>query len=61
MFERKDMEGKRDYLEFTAFFMSLRLSYSQIEKIGYFLKKFANMHRLEFLQKSNFPKRISQN
>ena len=41
----KDREDTRGYLEFIAFLMSLKLSYLQIEKIGFFLK--------DLLQKKN--------
>jgi len=57
----KDIQKKKAYLEFIAFLMSLKLSYSQIDKIGYYLKDLALRGRLNFLIKSNFSQeRISK-
>jgi len=54
----KGIEETRDYLEFIAFLMSLKLSYSQIEKVGFYLKDYALKKRLEFLKKFAFSQEV---
>lgn len=47
-------EKTKAYLEFTGFLLTLKLSYAQIEKIGYKLKDLACSKRLDFVKYHSF-------
>jgi len=50
----RDREDKRDYLEFVGLLLSMKLSYSQIEKLGSYMADLALANRLTFLKGQSF-------
>jgi len=53
--------NEKNFLEFIAFAVSLRLSYSQISKLGTFLKTFDQEGRLNFLKEQYFDEEVISN
>ena len=52
-----DEKDTKDFIEFTAFLISQRLSFSQIEIIGKYLQKAFKENKLKFLSRQNFDQR----
>jgi len=54
--EEKKENDKKGFLEFIAFMVKERLSYSQIQRIGDFLKEIYKENGLSFLKNSSFDR-----
>ena len=56
--EEKVDKNSKDFLQFVAFAMKMRLSFSQIEEFGKFLQNAYKEEKLKFLSSCTFDERL---